>query len=631
MNDKWIHVVFAILIAIVSILVFYQTLRFDFVADDWNLIYDKMAFLKDWNNLNTVFTRPFPAVTYEPIPFYRPIVTLINFINFHLAGKLTYGYHWVNLGFHTLNALLLYLLVFLLFKSELLSLFTSLFFVVHPIHTNSVVWISGRTDLIACFFVLLSVIFFVKRKDHIGTLKILLLAGSILSYLLALFSKEIALALPLFLFIWDYVSEKDSIKKKILPYLPFVAVAILYIFLRISAIGNLGTGKPYISANIFQRFLTSFAIYFYYFKKFIFPVYLNFSPRVLTITSLFSLKLWGSMIFFAVVLALGLSLRKIAKEVSFGIFWILAFLVPVLNLVPLYASVKEWWAYIPSIGFCLILGKLAEKGIGWGRKLVEIKLPLRKPEEKVVTECQLNIPEEISLSPVEGFSTSPVTECSTEEKEISESKVKMFPERLVIKAGHIFTLLFALTLIFYAFTIQSRAKIFRKDYHLWTNTSNIAPYDVVALNAKGIILQRKGVLRWAKMAFQKAVLADSNSAEARNNFGTVLEMTSQDDSALVQIKEAVRLDPGYVDAYNNLGIVYGKKGQYDSAIAAFKRTVELDSTYFSAYRNIGLIYADMGDLSKALEYFEKALKFARNKQEAESIKYEINQIRVRGY
>ena len=631
MNDKWTHVVFVILILTVSIVVFYQTLRFDFVADDWRLIYDRMSFLEDWNNLNVAFTQPFPAVTYEPIPFYRPIITLVNFINFHLVGKLTYGYHWVNLGFHTLNALLIYLLVFLLFKSELLSLFTSLFFAAHPIHTNSVVWISGRTDLIACFFVLLSVIFFVKRKDHVGALRILLLAGSILSYLFALFSKEIALALPLFLFVWDYVSEKDSIKKKILPYLPFAAVTILYILLRISIIGNLGGGKPYTSANIFQRFLTSFAIYFYYFKKFIFPVYLNFSPRVLTITSLFSLKLWGSLIFFAVVLALGLSVRKSIKEVSFGIFWILAFLVPVLNLAPLYASVKEWWAYIPSIGFCLILGKLAEKGVGWGRRLFEINLPQRKSKEESLLKTQVTAPAENLTSQVEGFSPPLVTECSTVEKEVSESKAKIFPERIVIKASHVFSLFFALLLIFYAFTIQSRARIFRKDYHLWTNTSERAPYDAVALNARGIILQRKGVVRWAKMAFQKAVLADSNSADAHNNFGTMLEMTNQDDSALVQIQEAIKLDPGYPDAYNNLGIVYGKKRQYDSAIDAFKRALDLNPAYFSAYKNLALIYGDMGDFSKALEYFEKALKFATSQKEAESIKYEINQIRVRGY
>ncbi|KPK99686.1 MAG: hypothetical protein AMJ91_06810 [candidate division Zixibacteria bacterium SM23_73_3] len=615
MNNKWIHLLFIILIAVVCFLIFHKTCGFDFVADDWQLIYDKADFLDDWSNLKTTFAEPFPAETYEPIPFYRPVVTLVNFINFRLSAKTTYGYHLFNLGFHTLNAILLYLLIFFLFKRELLSLFSALFFAAHPIHTNSVVWISGRTDLIACFFVLLTVIFFIKRKDHTGTSRAFLFAGSIVTFLLALLSKEIALALPLFLFVWDYVSEKEPVKKKIIPYIPFVVVTILYIVLRVAVIGNLGTGESYTSANLFQRFITAFAIYFYYFKKFIFPVFLNFSPRVLTITSIFSLKFWGALIFFAVVFALGLSLRKTAKEVSFGIFWILVTLVPVLNLVPLHASVKEWWAYIPSIGFCLILGKLAEMGVSWEKKLFEIKLPKRKPKEAKMPEIEGIAPEEI---PLEG-------------EKVPEVKAGRLPEKILIRAGHALSLFFALLLLFYAFTIQSRARIFRKDYHLWTNTSKIAPYDAVAHNAIGGIHKRRGLVRWAKMAFGKAVEVDPNFIEARNNFGTTLGMSQQYDSALVQIKEAIRLDPEYAEAYNSLGVIYGEKTEYDSAIVAFKRAIELDSTHYFACKNLGFVYADLEDFPEALKYFEKALKLAPNDREAEAIKNEIKQIRVRGY
>jgi len=611
MNTRWTHVIFIVLIALVSILIFYKTLRFDFVADDWRLIYYKADFLEDWGNLGAVFTQPFPAETYEPIPYYRPVVTLVNFLNFHLLGKTTFGYHVVNLGFHILNAMLLYLLVLLLFKRELLSFFTALFFAAHPIHTNSVVWISARTDLIGCFFLLLTVILFIKRKDHPGALSSLFFVGAVFTYILSLLSKEITLALPLFLFVWDYLGKKEPIGKKIIRFVPFIIVSLAYIALRIAILGNLGTGEPYTSANPFQRFLTIFPIYFYYFKKFILPVYLNFSPRVLTITSIFNLKFWGALLFFAVVLALGLSLRRRAKEFSFGIFWILLMLVPVLNLVPLYASVKEWWAYIPSIGFCLILGRLAEMGTGWERRLFEIRLRKNKPKEEV----------EEPLSE----QTPPV------EEKPPEVKTRRFPQRILIRAGHALSLFFALLILFYAFTIKSRARIFRKDYHLWTNTSQIAPYDAVAHNAIGVILKRKGVARWAKMAFRRAVEADPNFAEARNNFGSMLEMSDQDDSALVQLKEAIRLDPEYVDAYNNLGIVYGKKEEYDSAIVAFKRALELDSTYFLACKNLALIYADKGDFPQALRYFERALRLAPTRREAEAIKGEINQIKVRGY
>ncbi len=615
MKSGLIHLILVILIVLISFLIFYRTTGYDFVADDWQLIYYKYNFMQDWGNLKSIISKPFPAQTYEPIPFYRPMITLVNFLNLHILGKKTFAFHIVNLGFHILNALLLYFLIFLLFKRPLLSFLSALFFSAHPIHTNSVVWVSGRTDVVACLFVLLTLILFLKRKDHSGISRAVLFWAGLFTYSLALLSKELALALPLFLFVWDHLSEREPLRKKIIPYIPFVVVTIIYITLRVVVIGSLGTGDPYTSANLFQRFLTAFAIYFYYFKKLLFPVYLNFSPRVLTITSLLSLKFWGALIFFAVVLSLGLTLRKVSKEISFGILWILITLVPVLNLVPLYASVKEWWAYIPSLGFCLILGRLAELGVSWERKLFEIKLPRKKTKEDKLLGVEKGADHEVS----------------SEEEAVLRTKARKFPEIILVRAGHAFCLFFALLLLFYAFTLQSRARIFRKDYHLWTNTSQIAPYDVVAHNSLGLILKKKGALRWAKMAFEKAVQADPNFADAHNNLGVTLEMTNQDDSALVQIKEAIRLDPYFVDAYNNLGIVYGKKAEYDSAIAAFKRAIRLDPTFFPAYKNLGLIYSDKEDFARAMKYLSKALELAPSREEADAIKGEIDQIRVRGY
>jgi tetratricopeptide (TPR) repeat protein len=631
MKSKWIHVVFIILLATVSILVFTKAIRTGFVGDDAELISNRGDILQDWNNLKNVWDKPFPAMTYEPVPFYRPIITVVNFINYHWGKSAAHKYHQVNVGFHTINAILLYLLIFILFKDELLALLTALFFAAHPIHTNSVVWISGRTDVIACFFLLLTAILFVKRKDYTGISSSLLFAGSIISFVFAMFSKETAFALPLFLFFWDWVSEEGSVKKKILPYIPFALVTILYMIWRISVLGNLGTGKPSVPANIFQRFLSIFPIYFYYFKKFTLPVYLNFSPRVLVITTIFNLKFWGALIFFAVMVALGRTLRKTSREISFGIFWILVTLIPVLNLVPLYASVKEWWAYIPSIGFCLILGKIALWGISWNKEWWDIRLFKSKSKEESISESEPSLATGMSLQP-DKVTTPESAEGTISSKSVETAKKGFkFPERISIKAGHVFALLFALILIFYAFTIKSRAKIFRNDYHLWTNTSITAPYDPVAQNAIGVVLKKKGVPRWAKMAFQRAVEADSNYAVGRNNFGSSLETSGQDDSALVQVQVATRLDPGYVDAYNNLGILYGKKQEYDLAIKSFQTALQLDPGYFLAAKNLAFIYIDMGDNPKALEGLEKALRIAPNQTEADAIKREINQIRVQGY
>ncbi|MFQ6002572.1 MAG: hypothetical protein ACE5KJ_02375, partial [Candidatus Zixiibacteriota bacterium] len=443
MNDKLGHLIVIVLIAVVSMLVYFETSKLSYVADDRRLIYENTDFLGDWGNLKTTFVSPLPAKTYEPLPFYRPMVSFTYFVDYHL-NKSIQSHHLFNLGVHTLNTILLYLLIFLLFRNIPLSIFTSLFFATHPLHISSVVWISGRTDLIACIFFLLTLILFIKSKDHQKLPRQLLLAGASISYILCLFSKETTLALPLFLFVWDYVSQKEPIRKKIIPYIPFAIITVLYLLLRVKVIGNLGTGEPYTSSGLFHRFLTVFPIYFYYFKKFILPLQFNYSPRVLTVASILSLKFLGSLLFFVIVLGLGISLRRRSKEIWFGILWILITLVPVLNLVPLYASVKEWWAYIPSIGFCLILGKLAVEGILWEKKIIDIRLSKRKQDERMVE-----------------------AEEAGEKKKILGIKTPTPPDKILVKANHLLALFFALLLIFYTFNIRSQAEIFRKDIFFW--------------------------------------------------------------------------------------------------------------------------------------------------------------------
>ena len=605
MNNKLIHLILIVLIAVVSMLVYFKTSKLSYVADDRTLFYENTDFLEDWGNLKTTFLSPLPVKTYEPLPYYRPIVSLTYFVSYHLSKSIR-SHHLFNLGAHTLNTILLYLLIFLLFKNIPLSIFTSLFFAAHPLHVSSVVWISGRTDLLACIFFLLTVILFIKRKDHQKLPRQLLLVGSIISYILCLFSKETTLALPLFLFVWDYLSEKEPIRKKIIPYIPFVIITILYLVLRIKVIGNLGTGEPYTSSGLFHRFLTVFPIYFYYFKKLILPFQFNFSPRVLTVSSILSLKFLGSLIFFAIVLGLGISLRKRSKEVWFGILWILITLVPVLNLVPLYAPVKEWWAYIPSIGFCLILGKLAVEGIKWEKKIFEIKLPKRRQDEEIVEAGDV-----------------------TKGKRVLGIKIPTLPDKILIRANHLFALFFALLLIFYAFNIKSQAEVFRKDIFFWRAAVKRAPYDAVAHNAYASILQRRHIMRLAEREFKKAIQAKPDFAESHNNLGMLYYNKGRYDSALVEIEEAIRLDSNYVDAYANLGLVYAEKEEFVSSINTFKEALRLDPQHYSTHRNLGMVYSYIGRFSLAISHLEKALDLTKNPRDIKEIEGIIENFKVR--
>jgi tetratricopeptide (TPR) repeat protein len=598
MNNKLIHLIFIVLLAVISLLVYWGTLKFSYVADDGRLIYQNTYFMENWGNLKTTFVSPLPVKTYEPLPFYRPIVSLTYFFNYHFSKSL-FTHHLFNLVTHILNAILLYILIFLLFKNIPLSVFTGVFFAALPLHESSVAWISGRTDLVACVFFLLTMILFIKRRDYEKLSRQLFLIGAMISYILCLFSKETTLALPLLLFVLDYLWWKEPLKKKIIPYIPFVIITILYLWWRVRVIGNLGTGEPYTSSGFFLRFLTVFPIYFYYLKKLILPVYFNYFPRVQTVTSILDLRFLGPLLLFAILLGIGISLRKRAKEVWVGILWILIALVPVLNLVRVYAPIKEWWAYIPSIGFCLILGKLAAEGTLWGKKIFEIKLPKRKGDEQII--------------PAEG---------QAEEEETPRIKKPILPDRILLKSNHIISLFFALLLIFYAFNIKSDAEVFRKEILFWRAMVVRAPYEAVAHNAYALILQRRGTTKFAEREFKKAIEANPNFAEAYNNLGMLFHDRKQNDSALVEIKEAIRLKPDYADAYANLGFIYAEEKEILLSMNALQEAIRLDPQNYSAYRNLGMVYSYIGEFSQAVSCLEKAsslTKSPRDKKELEGI------------
>jgi tetratricopeptide (TPR) repeat protein len=270
--------------------------------------------------------------------------------------------------------------------------------------------------------------------------------------------------------------------------------------------------------------------------------------------------------------------------------------VPVLNLAPLYTSVKEWWAYIPSIGFCLILGKLALEGISWEKKILQITLPKRRPNEQVM----------------EG-------EEVTEKARILGIKIPTLPDKILVKANHLLTLFFALLLIFYALTIKSQAEMFRKEIFFWRAAVKQAPYDAMVHNEYGTIQVRRGSYRLAEREFKKAIKAKPDFAEPHNHLGMLYDDKGQRDSALVELKEAVRLDPTYADAYANLGFVYGEKKDFASSVNALQEALRIDPKNYPAFRNLGMIYSYAGRFSEAISYLEKAKDLTKNPREKKDI------------
>ena len=172
---------------------------------------------------------------------FRPVVSTINLIDYSLWGTNAFGYHLNNALVHLINIQLVYYLSLRLFKRAELSFLCSIVFLFHPILANSVYWISGRTDMAACSFYLLSLIL---TNKYLKDLDIRYFILSQVSFFVALLSKEISITLPLaqVWMIWHYKHDTDqdiSLRSVLVRFVAYSALVVaLFLSYRLFIFGQ---------------------------------------------------------------------------------------------------------------------------------------------------------------------------------------------------------------------------------------------------------------------------------------------------------------------------------------------------------------------------------------------------------
>ena len=292
---------------------------------------------------------------------YRPIVPVVYSLIHALFGLNPFGFHLVNVLLHALNAILLFLLLRKLNLTLLAALFSAAWWALHPVHVESVQWISGLDDVLGPTLALAAILLtFNKKYVH-----------ALLCYTLALLTKETAIMaiVPLFALEWfrhpGVVGQK--LRRASLVTLPFVAPAAAYVLLRFVLIG-LQQDATYWGGSLQSTALTMS-------KAFLVYVRLIFVPVQLRINYLFPVETGVSLAVALGLAALALCLAVIiytykkAPLICAGLVWFFAFLFPVSNLLPIFALVGERFMYLPLAGLALVLADL-------GSRIRNVKKPM---------------------------------------------------------------------------------------------------------------------------------------------------------------------------------------------------------------------------------------------------------------
>ncbi len=361
------YLIFAIIISI-GVIVYSNSLGNGLILDDPSHV-ETNTLIRSLKNITQYFTE------HEASSIggdnYRPLVPLSYAIDYSLYPHKVMGYHITNLIFHIANALLVFFLILLITKERIVAFFTALIFLVHPIQTEAVAWISGRPNVLFLFFLLLSFIFYIRYiKFH----KILLYFISLLLFICSILSKEMAAVLPFLLVLYDWLYEKkERITAKITRYLPYILIAGSYILLRLNLTGRFSQ-TTYLTGGFYTTFLTMIRGIAHYIKLLFCPV--NLCADYMKFPISISFKEPGVLIsasFLLILIMAALSLKSKIKHISFSMLFFFIALLPVLNIVPIRILIAERFLYLPSVGFALSVAVLFRSMYGISKEEIAKK------------------------------------------------------------------------------------------------------------------------------------------------------------------------------------------------------------------------------------------------------------------
>jgi hypothetical protein len=333
------------MIAMLAITAYLPTLKTGFMWDDHVMI-EINPFIRGWSlpNLRHDFTTD--VFDGRGDPYYRPLQTLANRVDYTLWGLQPVGYHITNLLFHLGNAILVAELILLLGFSALAAFLTASLFAVHPIVVEQLMIIAGRAELMGLFFSLLALILFLKEGRRWA------FAGGA-AFIAALLVKESTIVLPALLALVFYIRKEPHARYK-LPAALLLAIPP-YLLLRYRIVGPvIAHSDPWLTARFFIQEFPS--VLGRYIRLLCFPWNLH-SHRLLPHLNHF----WPLHL---LVLAAGCyaAIRRWGRLGVFCIGWFIVMLLPKTPVMIYGNFMLEHWGYPAAIAFFLPLGLLIAQG-----------------------------------------------------------------------------------------------------------------------------------------------------------------------------------------------------------------------------------------------------------------------------
>jgi tetratricopeptide (TPR) repeat protein len=665
-----LHIIF---IALLGLLVYSNTFNVPFQWDDRTNIIEN-PIIKDLGYFISLSWADDFVHSGSLMPRFMGYLTFA--LNYSIHGLDVTGYHVVNLAVHIFNALLVYFLVVLTFRTPFvngtllkkhdryIALFSALLFVSHPVQTQAVTYIVQRLASLATMFYLTSLVFYVKWRLTNppippllkgGFTALLLYCSAVLSCVLAMFTKQIAFTLPLIIALYEFFFFAGKAKRRLIYLAPFLLTMLIIPLTLIDVdkplqeiIGDASEKTIIMEMTRLDYFLTEFRVIVTYLRLLVLPVGQNLDYDYPLYSSFFEPQVLLSFLFLLGVFGLGVFLFRrsritdhssefgvrssevhssrithhSSRLIAFGIFWFFITLSVESSIIPLHV-IYEYRVYLPGAGAFLALGT--------GAFLLVERLN-KKATRNAAVAFLIVLPLVLSAATYARNSVWK-SEISLWKDTAKKSPEKARPHNNLALA-YVNKGLASKAIEHYLIALRiepDNAGTFNNLGNIYKSKGStdkaIEHYNPEAHNNLGNAFFDKGLYVNAIEHYKSALSMKPYFAEAHNNLGAVYRKMGLIDKAIEHYQIALRIEPGFIAVHKNLGNAYGSKGLYDKAITHLQTALRSNPDSAGVHYYLGLAYFEKGFMEKARREFEAVIQINPNDQEARKHLDEINEIR----
>lgn len=545
----------AIAAALAAFLVYLPSARYGFVSfDDLRYVPGNAAIRRiDLEFIRLIFTTVIASN-------WHPLTIFSYALDYAVWGAAPSYYHLENIIWHSVNTALVFLLTIRLYalrapvdsRALFAGLAASLLFGLHPLHVESVTWISERKDVLSGFFFILSLLMYLRFAGAGAVRRSLYYSASLFAFVLAMLAKPMAVTLPLVLLILDFYPleriRAASVVKLLAEKVPFFIISLLGSLLTLWAQSYGGAIKTVGTFPLAKRLFITVRGPVFYLYKMAFPF--DLAPIYLppADTSLSSPVFIFCLLVVAVVTAACVALaRKNRIYLAAWLFFIVT-LLPVLGIIQVGdQAAADRYTYLPSLGPFILAS--AGAALVFGR--------LSKGAGKTA---------------------------------------------MIACTAALFVFLAALTV--------KQESVWKDSLTLWTHEITTQGEVPLAYNSRGLVHQELGDHKSAIEDFNRAISLDPAYAFPYNNRGYSYQQMRDLGSALRDYNRSIELDPSIPNPYNNRGLIFYESGRYEEAVKDFRKAVELDPKLLNSYQNLGLAYMELRDYESARKSFEAGLRIS---------------------